>query len=223
MSPEVLLTNRNTALDSQFGCCQWNPGGPDPRFVSLDLGVPIVVRAVLWANDGGTIDVGAVWDPTTLLVSYSHDAMTWTLAEQFDVVHLKGSSSETVLRFSEFLPAARFWKVTISGADAQPRPRVLGLCDTPDCAERVASTGPWAVEENCFCQSHSAAFKYLFTQRCESGPSWIWLNEYFDAAQDCMELVCVCMIRCGVRVCVRVMYTVHIVCNALSSIAIHKE
>ena len=137
MSPAAALENRDT--DS---AAMWNPQGAPQNYndfyISVDADFPTSVEAVLWANNGDTVH-----DPTQLLVFLSDDAVSWTHVATLDLSAIVGSKDKTVLAMPA-ARAARYWKLNPRGIQFQPQPRVIGLCDTPDC---TATTAAWASKE----------------------------------------------------------------------------
>jgi hypothetical protein len=140
-SPAAALENRDA--DSEI---QWNPGAPAQNYngyyIAVDAGQTVQVKAILWANDGGT-----TWDPTTLIVSSSNDGNGWTEVAQLDLSTLRGSKEETAIPLPAPFVSARFWKLSPGGIQWQPRPRTVGVCDTEDCAAMSVPSGAWSVGE----------------------------------------------------------------------------
>ena len=141
-SPAAALGNRDVASKA----C-WNPQGAPPNYddfhVILDAGQLVQVKAILWANSGDTIH-----DPAWMRVYASGDGGSWTQVAHLDMSALRGSKDEAVLPLPESLSrAARFWKLNPGGLQHQPVPRIMGVCDTPDCAAMPMLSGAWAVGE----------------------------------------------------------------------------
>jgi hypothetical protein len=140
MSPSAALENRDPESSAM-----WNPQGAPENYndyyMSLDVDFPTQVKAVLWGNNGDTVH-----DPTQLLVFLSDDAVSWTHVATLDLSSLRGGKVATVLAMPA-TRAARYWKLNPRGTQYQPTPRVVGLCDTADCAAIGVPTGSWAVGE----------------------------------------------------------------------------
>jgi len=148
-SPAAALDNRDdTALQDADGFVGWNPqGGPENnenQYIDFDLGGRgATITGLLWANAGDTDH-----DPATIKVFSSDDGVTYTLVDTVDSSALQGSKAMKALPVANADTRAKFWRINPGGIEKQSIPRVMGLCNTPDCQVKFS---PACVLEAIVC------------------------------------------------------------------------
>ena len=114
-----------------------------PAWAGGGLAAVSAAGALLWANAGDTDH-----DPATIKVFSSDDGVTYTLVDTVDSSALQGSKAITALPVANADTRAKFWRINPGGIEKQSIPRVMGLCNTPDCQVKFS---PACVLEAIVC------------------------------------------------------------------------
>jgi hypothetical protein len=135
LSPDAAMGNRDITGQDGDTFVGWNPqGGPtnnENQYIDVDLGGKgATVMALLWANAGDTDH-----DPANIKLSASDDGVNYELVKELDVSGLQGDGNITVIPTDQTDVRAKFWRIQPGGIEKQSIPRVIGLCNTPDCSE----------------------------------------------------------------------------------------